>query len=53
MILEDLVFEIIENEEFLKKRFNHLGPEPFNSNFTLEYICSKLRGKQKYKKFFD
>ena len=45
-------FEIIENEEFLKKKFNHLGPEPFNSNYTLNYIYSKLRGKQKNIKNF-
>jgi len=45
-------FEIIENEKFLKKKFNHLGPEPFNSNYTLNYIHSKLRGKQKNIKNF-
>ena len=45
-------FEIIENEKFLKKKFNHLGPEPFNSNYTLNYIYSKLRGKQKNIKNF-
>ena len=45
-------FEIVENEEFLKKKFNHLGPEPFNSNYTLNYIYSKLRGKQKNIKNF-
>jgi formamidopyrimidine-DNA glycosylase len=45
-------FEIVENEEFLKKKFNHLGPEPFNSNYTLNYIHSKLRGKQKNIKNF-
>ena len=45
-------FEIIENEKLLKKKFNHLGPEPFNSNYTLNYIYSKLRGKQKNIKNF-
>ena len=45
-------FEIVENEEFLKKKFYHLGPEPFNSNYTLNYIYSKLRGKQKNIKNF-
>ena len=45
-------FEIVENGEFLKKKFNHLGPEPFNSNYTLNYIYSKLRGKQKNIKNF-
>jgi len=45
-------FEIVENDEFLKKKFNHLGPEPFNSNYTLNYIYSKLKGKQKNIKNF-
>ena len=45
-------FEIIENNELLQKKFSHLGPEPFNSKFTLEYICLKLRGKQKNIKNF-
>ena len=45
-------FEIIENYKLLKKKFNHLGPEPFNSNYTLDYIYSKLRGKQKNIKNF-
>jgi len=45
-------FEIVENGEFLKKKFNHLGPEPFNSNYTVNYIYSKLRGKQKNIKNF-
>ncbi len=44
--------EIIENEELLKKKFNHLGPEPFSSKYTLDYIYSKLRGKQKNIKNF-
>jgi len=45
-------FEIIENEELLKKKFNHLGPEPFSSKYTLDYIYLKLRGKQKNIKNF-
>ena len=45
-------FEIVENDELLKKKFNHLGPEPFNSQYTLNYICSKLRGKEKNIKNF-
>ena len=39
-------FEIVENKELLKK-FNHLGPEPFNSEYNLDYIYSKLKGKEK------
>ena len=45
-------FEIFENEQLLKERFDHLGPEPFNSKFNLNYICSKLLGKQKNIKNF-
>ena len=45
-------FEIIENEELLKKKFNHLGPEPFSSKYNLNYIYSKLKGKQKNIKNF-
>ena len=45
-------FEIIENEKQLKKKFEHLGPEPFSFKYTLNYICSKLRGKQKNIKNF-
>ena len=44
--------EIVENEELLKKKFDHLGPEPFSSKYTLDYIYSKLRGKQKNIKNF-
>ena len=45
-------FEIVESEKFLKKKFDHLGPEPFNSEYTLDYIYSKLRGKKKNIKNF-
>ena len=45
-------FEIIENEELLKKKFEHLGPEPFSSKYNLNYIYSKLKGKQKNIKNF-
>ncbi len=45
-------FEIIEDNESLKRRFDYLGPEPFNSKFNLAYINSKLRGKQKNIKNF-
>jgi formamidopyrimidine-DNA glycosylase len=31
-------FQIIRNLDELKKRFSHLGPEPFNKEFNLSYI---------------
>ena len=31
-------FEIIKNKDLLKKRFSHLGPEPFDINFNINYI---------------
>ncbi len=45
-------FEIVKNERLLKKKFDHLGPEPFNSKFNLSYVYFKLRGKQKNIKNF-
>lgn len=45
-------FEIVENEELLKKKFDRLGPEPFDVGYTLNYIYSKFRGKQKNIKNF-
>ena len=31
-------FQIIDNSKNLKKRFNHLGPEPFSPKFNLNYV---------------
>ena len=45
-------FEIIGDDQSLDKRFNNLGPEPFSSEFNLEYIYSNLSGKQKNIKNF-
>ena len=45
-------FQIIENNKLLKKRFNHLGPEPFQSKFNLSYVFSYFRGKKKNIKNF-
>ena len=45
-------FEIIEKEELLNKKFDHLGPEPFDSKYSFNYLYSKLRGKQKNIKNF-
>ncbi len=40
-------FQIIENKYELKKRFNHLGPEPFDSKFNLKYVQNFIKGKNK------
>jgi len=40
-------FQIINNSFLLKKRFEHLGPEPFNSKFELGYVSSFFNGKKK------
>ena len=45
-------FQIISNLELLKKRFAHLGPEPFESKFDLKYVSSFLNGKKKKIKNF-
>jgi len=45
-------FEIIEDDKLFKTRFNNLGPEPFSSKFNIDYIYSRLKGKQKNIKNF-
>ena len=40
-------FQLIKNNLNLKKRFNHLGPEPFNQKFNLTYIYNYFKGKNK------
>ena len=45
-------FQIIRNENFLNKRFLHLGPEPFDLKFNQKYIYSFLRNKKKCIKNF-
>ena len=40
-------FQIINTLSLLKKRFAHLGPEPFSSKFNLNYILSFFNGKKK------
>jgi formamidopyrimidine-DNA glycosylase len=40
-------FQVIKNSLELKKRFNHLGPEPFDLNFDLIYVYNFFRGKNK------
>ena len=45
-------FEIIKNHKNLKKRFNLLGPEPFNKNFNLKYVFNFFNEKNKDIKSF-
>ena len=45
-------FQLIESKDFLEKRFNHLGPEPFDKKFNKDYVCSLLKGKKKNIKNF-
>ena len=40
-------FQIINTLSLLKKRFAHLGPEPFSSKFNLNYILSFFKRKKK------
>jgi len=40
-------FQVIKNSLDLKKRFKHLGPEPFNLNFDLNYVYNYFRNKNK------
>ena len=45
-------FEILENNNLLTKRFNHLGPEPFSKKFNIEYVNLFLKKKEKNIKNF-
>ncbi len=40
-------FQIIKDTENLKKRFKHLGPEPFDQNFNLLYFRKYIKDKNK------
>ncbi len=40
-------FQIIKSLSLLKKRFSHLGPEPFESKFDTNYVISFFRNKKK------
>ena len=44
-------FEIIKNSELLRKRFAHLGPEPFDTTFDFNYIFFHLKTKKNIKNF--
>tara|TARA_B100001121_G_scaffold246577_1_gene221740 strand:- start:74 stop:940 length:867 start_codon:yes stop_codon:yes gene_type:complete len=45
-------FEILENYLSLKKRLSHFGPEPFQSEFNVNYISSFFKKKKKNIKNF-
>ena len=45
-------FQIIKDKHLLKKRFSHLGPEPFNSKFNEKYIYFFFKKKEKNIKSF-
>jgi formamidopyrimidine-DNA glycosylase len=45
-------FQLIKNSLDLKKRFIHLGPEPFDPNFNLTYVCNFFKNKNKDIKSF-
>ena len=45
-------FQILNNDDQLKKRFKHLGPEPFQSTFNLKYLRNFFKGKEKNIKSF-
>ena len=45
-------FQIINDDRALKKKFSHLGPEPFNAKFNQKYVYFFLRNKEKKIKSF-
>ena len=45
-------FEIIRDKKSFEKRFEKLGPEPFNSKFSTNYIYNNLKNKKKNIKNF-
>ncbi len=45
-------FQLIENKSALKERFKHLGPEPFDNKFNLNYVISFFKNKNKDIKSF-
>ena len=45
-------FRYIKNEQELKKKFEHLGPEPFFKEFNLEYLMNYFKNKKKDIKSF-
>ena len=45
-------FQLIKSSLDLKKRFYHLGPEPFDQSFDLTYVSNFFKGKNKNIKSF-
>jgi formamidopyrimidine-DNA glycosylase len=45
-------FQIIKNSFELKRRFVHLGPEPFNKDFNINYVYNFFKDKNKDIKSF-
>ena len=45
-------FQIIKNSILLKKRFSHLGPEPFQTKFNKNYVLNYFKKKEKNIKNF-
>ena len=45
-------FQYIKSSLDLKKKFNHLGPEPFELNFDIKYVYNFFKGKNKDIKSF-
>ena len=45
-------FSIFNNSIDLKKKFNHFGPEPFSTSFSMNYICNYFKKKEKNIKNF-
>ena len=40
-------FQLIKSNSDLVKRLNHLGPEPFDKSFNLNYVYNFFKGKNK------
>jgi formamidopyrimidine-DNA glycosylase len=45
-------FQLIENRNALKQRFKHLGPEPFDKKFNLNYLLGFFKYKNRDIKSF-
>ncbi len=45
-------FQVIKNHDELNKRFAHIGPEPFEKKFNLNYVYSYFKSKEKNIKNF-
>ena len=45
-------FQLIENKNALNERFKHLGPEPFDKKFNLNYVIGFFKDKNKDIKSF-